>query len=753
MQGLRSLATLPHLQRLNCAGVRHGSESTRPAVLEQLTPLLRGLQKLVVGDSFLLCRMRDPLLGAIGVAAGSSLTHLDLTGCIEATDAGFISCLSRLPTLKHLSLQSCVKLTARVAPTLAALSQLELLNLRGCGQLHDGALAQLSTLRGLRVLNIQACPWVNGSCFAVFSALSSLAELNASSCEALVDEHVHHLAAVPCLRRIDVSSCPELCLTSLAPLTQLVELRANSCVKLRPTADATAAGMRHLAALRRLQVLEVTGVKYPSAVHAALIQAVGGMTGLRQLQLARTCPVGLSDTTITLAFVGQLQQLEQVDLSNWQAAELHSLGSAGGPLQRLTALTSLTLDRVGSAASNGSAPTSGASSPQPPPPQQQQSSTGVVGAMCRAPSLANDAAADTASALACCSSLLAAASTAANNHDAADSAASRQQADTGHTAAVDALCAPTLDVASSESRWLSEEEETLHPEPSSSAAFEPADCITLAQNALPASMAAAGGAALSAVAASAAATFTSQGSVPPGAQLLPKPSAQQQHLAFLRSFPNVVCLSLQCCSQLLDDDLIHLQHLPLLRQLNLSGCGKLVGGGLASLAAAAPQLQRLSLQDCCGLDYSALQAAGRISGLASLDLGGCQKLTDAGCASLTGLNKLTWLSFRGNRNLTAAGVSELAKLRQLKALELPLCWRLEDEALQAVASGLKLLRQLDVSFCWRLTHSAVAQLQHQLPWCKLNAQGCMLQPPSKTASDAAAAPVTAEAAAAGSQQH
>lgn len=86
------------------------------------------------------------------------------------------------PTLTHLSIQSCVRVGAAGAASVASLANLAHLNLRACQQIYDDGISMLSTLTSLQQLNIQACSGIRGPGLAALGPCTALTSLVAKEC-------------------------------------------------------------------------------------------------------------------------------------------------------------------------------------------------------------------------------------------------------------------------------------------------------------------------------------------------------------------------------------------------------------------------------------------------------------------------------------------------------------------------------------------------------------------------------------------
>ncbi|KIY98511.1 hypothetical protein MNEG_9454 [Monoraphidium neglectum] len=187
------------------------------------------LQRLVLGDARTLSFVPDlAVAAALRACSPSALRHLDLSGCLEVTDAG-LAPVAALAALRELVLHNCMKIAAGAVEAVSRLPALRALSLRGCSQLGDHHIAAL--LRGaaaLEELSLQTCNGITGSCLASLpSRAPRLADLNLSHCMRLEERHLHHLSRLPALRRLDLAGCMApgaqglACLAALSALTAL----------------------------------------------------------------------------------------------------------------------------------------------------------------------------------------------------------------------------------------------------------------------------------------------------------------------------------------------------------------------------------------------------------------------------------------------------------------------------------------------------------------------------------------------------
>nr|XP_054956288.1 F-box/LRR-repeat protein 2 isoform X2 [Pan paniscus]XP_054956289.1 F-box/LRR-repeat protein 2 isoform X2 [Pan paniscus] len=167
-----------------------------------------------------------------------------------------------------------------------------------------------------------------------------------------------------------------------------------------------------------------------------------------------------------------------------------------------------------------------------------------------------------------------------------------------------------------------------------------------------------------------------------------------------------------------------------LQELSLHSCRDLSTEAVATLCFQQPGLTSLDLSGCSELTDGALLAVSR--GLRRLSLGKLQRLTDAGCTALGGLQELQSLDMaecclvRGRELAQALGCMHGAP-SQLASLSLAHCSSLKDASVLSMIPALGLsLRVLDLSSCVTLTNRTLqaicTYLTHlsvlRLAWCR-----------------------------------
>lgn len=140
---------------------------------------------------------------------------------------------------------------------------------------------------------------------------------------------------------------------------------------------------------------------------------------------------------------------------------------------------------------------------------------------------------------------------------------------------------------------------------------------------------------------------------------------------------------------------------PQLENMNLGGCEKLTDAALEGLDSCR-KLRKLDLSLCSKLTGAAFEGLGSWWRLQKLDFGGCEELTDAALRGLGSCRQLWKLDLGGCEKLTDAALKGLDSCRKLRKLELGDCFELTDTVLPAVGT-LTGLRSLGMWGCNKLT--------------------------------------------------
>ena len=156
-------------------------------------------------------------------------------------------------------------------------------------------------------------------------------------------------------------------------------------------------------------------------------------------------------------------------------------------------------------------------------------------------------------------------------------------------------------------------------------------------------------------------------------------------------------LALLRCLRLTDATLGCLSHLPSLASLDVTGCCQLGSGGVRLLSSASSacrhSLQKLSMDECCGVNGDSAALFLLFPALSSLSLNSCPKLTAASLSELAAHPCLRSLrcgdwADEGGSLAAAQGMQRLMQVPAPSLTSLSLSgWQLSPEALTEACSG------------------------------------------------------------------
>ncbi|MCE2680486.1 MAG: hypothetical protein LW629_08595 [Burkholderiales bacterium] len=161
--------------------------------------------------------------------------------------------------------------------------------------------------------------------------------------------------------------------------------------------------------------------------------------------------------------------------------------------------------------------------------------------------------------------------------------------------------------------------------------------------------------------------------------------------ALARKAPNLNCLDLRE-SELFEEDILTLmaQRFPGLTSLNLSGCDEITDQGLKDIAGFE-RLTVLDLSNCTDITDQGLAELPRLNFLNVLNLSGCDRITDTGLAHLARLDALVSLDLSGCFDLTDIGLLSLNRLQNLKYLNLTDCEKITPAGVTGLRSGVSVI--------------------------------------------------------------
>jgi Sec-independent protein translocase protein TatA len=150
------------------------------------------------------------------------------------------------------------------------------------------------------------------------------------------------------------------------------------------------------------------------------------------------------------------------------------------------------------------------------------------------------------------------------------------------------------------------------------------------------------------------------------------------------------------------DDIKAMNNLTAPNSLDLSGCERITDAELLALNNLNA-LKSLNLSGCCNITDAGLLALNNLTALESLNLSHCSRLTDAGLLALNNLTALESLDLAWCHNITDGGLYHLNSLTTLQSLNLSGCDNITDAGLDHLSS-LTTLQSLDLSYCERVTN-------------------------------------------------
>lgn len=219
-------------------------------------------------------------------------------------------------------------------------------------------------------------------------------------------------------------------------------------------------------------------------------------------------------------------------------------------------------------------------------------------------------------------------------------------------------------------------------------------------------------------------------------------SISDTHFHAIRQFPAVSTLILSGCHALHDESVAHVASLPALTVLDLSNCIGVSDAAMRHLAARRDSLVNLNVSNTQVTDDGLNRGVSRLVSLTRLSIHGCDRITDDGVAHLPRLvalrdldlgdipsitdaglralaaagddapyreveHPLQHLRLNGQSRVTDRGLSHVAMMTSLTALELTSCDSITDSGLLILSHQLMYLRFLNVSWCSSLSEKGI----------------------------------------------
>jgi Leucine Rich Repeat (LRR) protein len=173
-----------------------------------------------------------------------------------------------------------------------------------------------------------------------------------------------------------------------------------------------------------------------------------------------------------------------------------------------------------------------------------------------------------------------------------------------------------------------------------------------------------------------------------------------------------------------DDDIPALPHLKSLRHLQFgaghkAGPAKLTDVGLKRLSEInLPELRILDLGHCDRITDAGLGYVAMMTNLEHLILGACLGISNTGLLHVARMDNLKWLGLAKCEKITDSGIKVLVRMTNLEALDLRGCLGITDAALKYLAE-MKQLKYILLGGCDSVSQRAVEQLAIDLPGARI----------------------------------
>lgn len=174
---------------------------------------------------------------------------------------------------------------------------------------------------------------------------------------------------------------------------------------------------------------------------------------------------------------------------------------------------------------------------------------------------------------------------------------------------------------------------------------------------------------------------------------------------------NKLCVSY--CVLLTNRFLIHLYHLPKLRQLICDGVMRTTESGLMDFIQHQPLLEVLILDGEEMTDDLILFATSHLPRLVVFELSFSQCLTSISIFSFQGKYQFESLKFRKASNITGTSICKLfhpSSIFNIKSFTITECENMDDNALIALSQSCPRLESLTIDWCWKISDAGICEV-------------------------------------------
>lgn len=323
-QQLRHLSCLPQLQCLNMCGIRFKDGTiTKPFIA-----CLDGIRDLIALD---IGHTDIEDVALLSVAALQRLEKLDISGCHELTNSGFVL-FAHLPSLIELHARSLTQIESHGWEHVLHLHQLKVLDISGSLNRTDGDTIEEDDEEEE---DTDVTGW-----FSEIHKLTLLELLDISNCNLFDDKMLMALSSTKSLTWLDMSNNTRITRSglrySLSRLLRLTSLYMQHCTFEEEHHRTELHMGRCLRELNQMEHLDLTGVK--AFGDEDLMHISKSMPNIKTLVLSDT---GITSRGVTL-YMRNMTSLTLLDLFN-----VPSLNDTGvRSLRHLTNLNSLGISRT-----------------------------------------------------------------------------------------------------------------------------------------------------------------------------------------------------------------------------------------------------------------------------------------------------------------------------------------------------------------------------------------------------------------------
>jgi len=189
-----------------------------------------------------------------------------------------------------------------------------------------------------------------------------------------------------------------------------------------------------------------------------------------------------------------------------------------------------------------------------------------------------------------------------------------------------------------------------------------------------------------------------------------------------------LCLKDGNIHSITDESLISISRkFTALERLDLSGCWKLKGDGIAAIVGNCSNLRDINFSDCYHLnDEDVHKVAQNCSRLERINLSRCGGITELSIMAIAKYcPNLVYINLTGCHHLTNSSIKSIIESsRELRILYLAGCTGVSDDVIYAVSNSCKNLQSLHLNLCQNISDGAIMTLVKCQKLSVLEIHGC-----------------------------